>query len=81
MKGYLDWITQAEDIDPENEDEGMDEEKPRNSKQLPSILCLFLAGDECSRRGVCSEAKPIYAQKQPENLAKIVCHFPLTFAL
>ncbi|XP_045444387.1 voltage-dependent L-type calcium channel subunit alpha-1C isoform X30 [Pipistrellus kuhlii] len=30
LKGYLDWITQAEDIDPENEDEGMDEEKPRN---------------------------------------------------
>ncbi|KAG9333594.1 hypothetical protein JZ751_010810 [Albula glossodonta] len=22
LKGYLDWITQAEDIDPENEDEG-----------------------------------------------------------
>uniref|UniRef100_A0A669PSG9 Voltage-dependent L-type calcium channel subunit alpha n=1 Tax=Phasianus colchicus TaxID=9054 RepID=A0A669PSG9_PHACC len=34
LKGYLDWITQAEDIDPENEDEGMDEEKPRNSKSL-----------------------------------------------
>lgn len=33
LKGYLDWITQAEDIDPENEDEGMDEEKPRNSEQ------------------------------------------------
>ncbi|XP_066864538.1 voltage-dependent L-type calcium channel subunit alpha-1C isoform X3 [Kogia breviceps] len=30
LKGYLDWITQAEDIDPENEDEGLDEEKPRN---------------------------------------------------
>ncbi|KAM7335405.1 hypothetical protein ACRRTK_005882 [Alexandromys fortis] len=30
LKGYLDWITQAEDIDPENEDEGMDEDKPRN---------------------------------------------------
>lgn len=35
LKGYLDWITQAEDIDPENEDEGMDEEKPRNSEQHP----------------------------------------------
>lgn len=33
LKGYLDWITQAEDIDPENEDEGLDEEKPRNSEQ------------------------------------------------
>ncbi|XP_066447066.1 voltage-dependent L-type calcium channel subunit alpha-1C isoform X5 [Eleutherodactylus coqui] len=30
LKGYLDWITQAEDIDPENEDEDIDEEKPRN---------------------------------------------------
>lgn len=37
LKGYLDWITQAEDIDPENEDEGMDEEKPRNSKQFSSL--------------------------------------------
>ncbi|KAJ8394798.1 hypothetical protein AAFF_G00041530 [Aldrovandia affinis] len=32
LKGYLDWITQAEDIDPENEEEG-DEEGKRN----PSI--------------------------------------------
>lgn len=49
LKGYLDWITQAEDIDPENEDEGMDEEKPRNSKHcsffsdfvfLSLLLCL-----------------------------------------
>ncbi|XP_036762905.2 voltage-dependent L-type calcium channel subunit alpha-1C isoform X4 [Manis pentadactyla] len=30
LKGYLDWITQAEDIEPENEDEGVEEEKPRN---------------------------------------------------
>uniref|UniRef100_A0A667YA03 Voltage-dependent L-type calcium channel subunit alpha n=1 Tax=Myripristis murdjan TaxID=586833 RepID=A0A667YA03_9TELE len=29
LKGYLDWITQAEDIDPENEDEA-DEEGKRN---------------------------------------------------
>uniref|UniRef100_A0A8B9W001 Voltage-dependent L-type calcium channel subunit alpha n=1 Tax=Anas zonorhyncha TaxID=75864 RepID=A0A8B9W001_9AVES len=27
LKGYLDWITQAEDIDPENEDEGSPSEK------------------------------------------------------
>lgn len=27
FKGYLDWIIQVEDIDFENEDEGMDEEK------------------------------------------------------
>lgn len=33
LKGYLDWITQAEDIDPDNEDEG-DEESKRNRKHL-----------------------------------------------
>ncbi|KAF3696670.1 Voltage-dependent L-type calcium channel subunit alpha-1F [Channa argus] len=32
LKGYLDWITQAEDIDPENEEEG-DEEGKRNHNQ------------------------------------------------
>ncbi|XP_056660138.1 voltage-dependent L-type calcium channel subunit alpha-1D isoform X8 [Monodelphis domestica] len=31
LKGYLDWITQAEDIDPENEDEGGDENKRSTS--------------------------------------------------
>uniref|UniRef100_A0A2K6BPL3 Voltage-dependent L-type calcium channel subunit alpha n=1 Tax=Macaca nemestrina TaxID=9545 RepID=A0A2K6BPL3_MACNE len=38
LKGYLDWITQAEDIDPENEDEGMDEEKPRNRSTPAGML-------------------------------------------
>ncbi|XP_047598000.1 voltage-dependent L-type calcium channel subunit alpha-1C isoform X10 [Lutra lutra] len=38
LKGYLDWITQAEDIDPENEDEGMDEEKPRNRGTPAGLL-------------------------------------------
>ncbi|KAM3838498.1 LOW QUALITY PROTEIN: voltage-dependent L-type calcium channel subunit alpha-1D [Diretmus argenteus] len=33
LKGYLDWITQAEDIDPENEEDG-DEEGKRN-RELP----------------------------------------------
>uniref|UniRef100_A0A8C8HES8 Voltage-dependent L-type calcium channel subunit alpha n=1 Tax=Oncorhynchus tshawytscha TaxID=74940 RepID=A0A8C8HES8_ONCTS len=32
LKGYLDWITQAEDIDPENEDEEGYEEGKRNRK-------------------------------------------------
>uniref|UniRef100_A0A8C5J961 Voltage-dependent L-type calcium channel subunit alpha n=1 Tax=Junco hyemalis TaxID=40217 RepID=A0A8C5J961_JUNHY len=42
LKGYLDWITQAEDIDPENEDEGMDEEKPRNrGVQVLMAIPLF----------------------------------------
>lgn len=33
LKGYLDWITQAEDIDPDNEDEA-EEETKRNRKHL-----------------------------------------------
>uniref|UniRef100_A0A669NXI6 Voltage-dependent L-type calcium channel subunit alpha n=1 Tax=Phasianus colchicus TaxID=9054 RepID=A0A669NXI6_PHACC len=36
LKGYLDWITQAEDIDPENDEEA-DEEGKRNS--MCSLLC------------------------------------------
>ncbi|KAG8128176.1 hypothetical protein E2320_015039, partial [Naja naja] len=33
LKGYLDWITQAEDIDPENEEEGDGEGKRNTSMQ------------------------------------------------
>lgn len=42
LKGYLDWITQAEDIDPEN-DEEVDEEGKRNS--TCSLLCTTSVGD------------------------------------
>ncbi|XP_036388954.1 voltage-dependent L-type calcium channel subunit alpha-1D-like [Megalops cyprinoides] len=35
LKGYLDWITQAEDIDPENDEEG-DEEGKRNPSMQAS---------------------------------------------
>ncbi|XP_060095769.1 voltage-dependent L-type calcium channel subunit alpha-1D isoform X3 [Heteronotia binoei] len=35
LKGYLDWITQAEDIDPENEEDG-DEEGKRNTSMQAS---------------------------------------------
>uniref|UniRef100_A0A3B4XW76 Voltage-dependent L-type calcium channel subunit alpha n=1 Tax=Seriola lalandi dorsalis TaxID=1841481 RepID=A0A3B4XW76_SERLL len=40
LKGYLDWITQAEDIDPENEDEGMDDDKPRNRESVCACVCV-----------------------------------------
>ncbi|XP_023812216.1 voltage-dependent L-type calcium channel subunit alpha-1D isoform X10 [Oryzias latipes] len=36
LKGYLDWITQAEDIDPENDEEG-DEEGKRNRVTLADL--------------------------------------------
>uniref|UniRef100_A0A8B9NRV5 Voltage-dependent L-type calcium channel subunit alpha n=1 Tax=Accipiter nisus TaxID=211598 RepID=A0A8B9NRV5_9AVES len=42
LKGYLDWITQAEDIDPEN-DEEVDEEGKRNS--TCSLLCTTSVWD------------------------------------
>ncbi|KAI4553802.1 hypothetical protein MJT46_015982 [Ovis ammon polii x Ovis aries] len=37
LKGYLDWITQAEDIDPENEEEGGEESK-RNRVTVADLL-------------------------------------------
>lgn len=61
LKGYLDWITQAEDIDPENEDEGMDEDKPRNS-EWPSPLSLPVA-----RGGKSSE--PVAVSHSPNFLS------------
>uniref|UniRef100_A0A8C2B841 Voltage-dependent L-type calcium channel subunit alpha n=1 Tax=Cyprinus carpio TaxID=7962 RepID=A0A8C2B841_CYPCA len=39
LKGYLDWITQAEDIDPENDDDGLDDDKPRN---LPAGIYMYV---------------------------------------
>uniref|UniRef100_A0A8C3NML0 Voltage-dependent L-type calcium channel subunit alpha n=1 Tax=Geospiza parvula TaxID=87175 RepID=A0A8C3NML0_GEOPR len=59
LKGYLDWITQAEDIDPENEDEGMDEEKPRNmsmptseteSVNTDNVPGADMEGENCGAR-------------------------------
>uniref|UniRef100_A0A669AWK2 Voltage-dependent L-type calcium channel subunit alpha n=1 Tax=Oreochromis niloticus TaxID=8128 RepID=A0A669AWK2_ORENI len=44
LKGYLDWITQAEDIDPENEEEG-DEEGKRN-RELPGFNVFFIPTSE-----------------------------------
>uniref|UniRef100_A0A803VTL1 Voltage-dependent L-type calcium channel subunit alpha n=1 Tax=Ficedula albicollis TaxID=59894 RepID=A0A803VTL1_FICAL len=35
LKGYLDWITQAEDIDPENEDEGFSKTGSLSEKNFP----------------------------------------------
>uniref|UniRef100_A0A3Q1G8V9 Voltage-dependent L-type calcium channel subunit alpha n=1 Tax=Acanthochromis polyacanthus TaxID=80966 RepID=A0A3Q1G8V9_9TELE len=40
LKGYLDWITQAEDIDPENEEEG-DEEGKRNRESSYLLHSVF----------------------------------------
>ncbi|XP_043943456.1 voltage-dependent L-type calcium channel subunit alpha-1C-like isoform X2 [Protopterus annectens] len=59
LKGYLDWITQAEDIDPENEDEGLDDDKPRNmsmptseteSVNTDNVGAGDLEGESCCNR-------------------------------
>uniref|UniRef100_A0A8C1JZ22 Voltage-dependent L-type calcium channel subunit alpha n=1 Tax=Cyprinus carpio TaxID=7962 RepID=A0A8C1JZ22_CYPCA len=44
LKGYLDWITQAEDIDPENEEE--DEESKRNREYLSTTLTVLMPASE-----------------------------------
>uniref|UniRef100_A0A8C7KWI4 Voltage-dependent L-type calcium channel subunit alpha n=1 Tax=Oncorhynchus kisutch TaxID=8019 RepID=A0A8C7KWI4_ONCKI len=38
LKGYLDWITQAEDIDPENDEEGDEEGGKRNRVTLAELM-------------------------------------------
>ncbi|XP_073448397.1 voltage-dependent L-type calcium channel subunit alpha-1D isoform X6 [Aquarana catesbeiana] len=56
LKGYLDWITQAEDIDPENEEEG-DEEVKRNTSMPTSeteSVNTETAGTEGEGGGCCS---------------------------
>uniref|UniRef100_A0A9J7YI54 Voltage-dependent L-type calcium channel subunit alpha n=1 Tax=Cyprinus carpio carpio TaxID=630221 RepID=A0A9J7YI54_CYPCA len=44
LKGYLDWITQAEDIDPENEEE--EEESKRNREYLSTTLTVLMPASE-----------------------------------
>lgn len=48
LKGYLDWITQAEDIDPENEEEG-DEEGKRN-RELPGLYFSISTKEQKANR-------------------------------
>jgi voltage-dependent calcium channel L type alpha-1D len=43
LRGYLDWITQAEDIDPENENSNMPDGKGKNTNDMDSTDQL---GDE-----------------------------------
>uniref|UniRef100_A0A3Q3IRH6 Voltage-dependent L-type calcium channel subunit alpha n=1 Tax=Monopterus albus TaxID=43700 RepID=A0A3Q3IRH6_MONAL len=55
LKGYLDWITQAEDIDPDNEDEA-DEESKRNRVTLAD-----LTGKKKGRFGWFSQSSDTHA--------------------
>ncbi|ELK07816.1 Voltage-dependent L-type calcium channel subunit alpha-1D [Pteropus alecto] len=42
LKGYLDWITQAEDIDPENEEEGGEESKRNSSRKFCPVAEIYI---------------------------------------
>lgn len=61
LKGYLDWITQAEDIDPENDEEADEEGKRNSTYSFLSIsmgtLCLLLGVLHC-REGSLASAFP-----------------------
>ncbi|KAM5231022.1 voltage-dependent L-type calcium channel subunit alpha-1D isoform 14-T14 [Hipposideros larvatus] len=55
LKGYLDWITQAEDIDPENEEEGGEESKRNTSmptSETESVNTENVSG-ESENQGCC----------------------------
>ncbi|CAB1354124.1 unnamed protein product, partial [Coregonus sp. 'balchen'] len=49
LKGYLDWITQAEDIDPDNEDEEGYEEGKRNQNVAEDEVKTPCCGPFCRR--------------------------------
>uniref|UniRef100_A0A8D3D245 Voltage-dependent L-type calcium channel subunit alpha n=1 Tax=Scophthalmus maximus TaxID=52904 RepID=A0A8D3D245_SCOMX len=72
LKGYLDWITQAEDIDPENEEEGMDDDKPRNCKST-AHLCSTARTVKCQG----TEQKKGGKQRSnlSANLKKLKCRY------
>uniref|UniRef100_A0A8C6VRU6 Voltage-dependent L-type calcium channel subunit alpha n=1 Tax=Nothobranchius furzeri TaxID=105023 RepID=A0A8C6VRU6_NOTFU len=87
LKGYLDWITQAEDIDPDNEDEA-EEGGKRNRKTsvlLESKLCIsacFLCFSKrfalfASASVPASETESVNTENQNEEDAKTPCCGPL----
>lgn len=41
LRGYLDWITQAEDIDPENEEEAEEGATPRHCELISVLFDCF----------------------------------------
>uniref|UniRef100_A0A671KEN1 Voltage-dependent L-type calcium channel subunit alpha n=1 Tax=Sinocyclocheilus anshuiensis TaxID=1608454 RepID=A0A671KEN1_9TELE len=49
LKGYLDWITQAEDIDPDNDEEG-DQEAKRNLVQIQTLSIRWRCWNRFCRR-------------------------------
>uniref|UniRef100_A0A674BEF8 Voltage-dependent L-type calcium channel subunit alpha n=1 Tax=Salmo trutta TaxID=8032 RepID=A0A674BEF8_SALTR len=66
LKGYLDWITQAEDIDPDNEDEEGNEEGKRNRNTLFATAASMPA----------SETESVNTENVAEDEVKTPCCGP-----
>ncbi|XP_051757897.1 voltage-dependent L-type calcium channel subunit alpha-1D isoform X8 [Ctenopharyngodon idella] len=79
LKGYLDWITQAEDIDPDN-DEGGDQEAKRNRVTLGDLTHgkstgnsgWFSQSTETQASNPISETESVNTEN-PEESEKILC--------
>lgn len=65
LQGYLDWITQAEDIDPENEEEGMDDDKPRNREYCSG--CVYVWDSNIGQVGVMIYVCPVVCLKHDDT--------------
>ncbi|XP_067269049.1 voltage-dependent L-type calcium channel subunit alpha-1D isoform X3 [Pseudorasbora parva] len=78
LKGYLDWITQAEDIDPDNDEEG-DQESKRNRVKLSDLTHGKSAGNTGwfsqsteTHASIPSETESVNTEN-PEESEKIFC--------
>ncbi|XP_065810895.1 calcium channel, voltage-dependent, L type, alpha 1D subunit, a isoform X11 [Labrus bergylta] len=83
LKGYLDWITQAEDIDPDNEDEA-EEESKRNRVTLADLtekkkgrFGWFSQSSDTHASVPASETESVNTENQAEVDEKTPCCGPL----
>ncbi|XP_070405539.1 calcium channel, voltage-dependent, L type, alpha 1D subunit, a isoform X5 [Nothobranchius furzeri] len=84
LKGYLDWITQAEDIDPDNEDEA-EEGGKRNrvtladltGKKKQGMFGWFSQSSDTHASVPASETESVNTENQNEEDAKTPCCGPL----
>ncbi|XP_012945574.1 muscle calcium channel subunit alpha-1, partial [Aplysia californica] len=66
LRGYLDWITQAEDIDPENEGEGEEGATPRHSK-----IASDIDSEDKTEEGESGELQQSWFQQKRLRLQKL----------
>ncbi|XP_055726021.1 calcium channel, voltage-dependent, L type, alpha 1D subunit, a isoform X6 [Salvelinus fontinalis] len=84
LKGYLDWITQAEDIDPDNEDEEGNEEGKRNrvtladltEKKKGSRFGWFSQSSDTHASMPASETESVNTENVTEDEVKTPCCGP-----